>query len=83
MFNYKLWTGFWRRLREDGGRALEWRRVASEGSEEVMYLNGDLKDEKELGKGVSWGWSVCVRVRVCVEGENPTREKEEEDVLRG
>ena len=26
--------------------------MASEGSEEVTYLNGDLKDEKELGKGV-------------------------------
>ena len=54
--------------------------MASEGSEEVTYLNGDLKDEKELGKGV--GAEVCVHVRacvcvcvcvhVCVEGENPT-----------
>ena len=64
MFNYKSWSGFWRRLREGGGRALEWRRVASEGSEEVTYLNGDLKDEKELGKGV--GAEVCVHVRACV-----------------
>ena len=38
--------------------------MASEGSEEVTYLNGDLKDEKELGKGV--GAEVCVHVRACV-----------------
>ena len=66
MFNYKSWSRFWRRLREEGGRVLEWRRVASEGSEEVTYLNGDLKDEKEFGKGVSGGWSVCSCVCMCV-----------------
>lgn len=47
-----------------------------------MYLNGDLKDEKELGKGVSWGWSVCVRVACVCGGESNTRE-EEEDVVGG
>ena len=59
------------------------KTVASEGSEEVTYLNWGLKGEKDLGKGVNGGWSVCVCVCVCVEGENTKLEKEEEDVLGG
>ena len=75
MFNYKSWSRFWRRLREEGGRVLEWRRVASEGSEEVTYLNGDLKDEKASGKafpGPAHGNSIrrdpVVRASCCVLG---------------
>lgn len=40
MYNYKLWSLFWRRrLRDNGGRGSELRLVAKEGSEEVTYLN--------------------------------------------